>query len=121
MKHQAILSRLRQRLFDWLINREIFLKILPHRNREADHGYPFTTDAEMARRRAEENRNLQAASNRLEQLIQQMPKAYGEAFSYIVCRDLRRQLESYVAVAERRVQPETYDPREVARRAKQPA
>ena len=46
-----------------------------------------------------------------------MPKAYGDAFRYIAYRDLNERMKMYLEIAERRIQPETCDPRFVATRA----
>ena len=44
----------------------------------------------------------------------QMPKAYGDAFNYSVSRELNQQLEMYLLLAEKRIQPKSCDPRLVA-------
>ena len=53
----------------------------------------------------------------IERTAAKMPKAYGDAFRYIAYRDLNERMKMYLEIAERRIQPETCDPRLVATQA----
>jgi len=111
------LARIRQRLLQARTDREIFQKIFPHFNGDADHGYPFDSrDALVA---LHIRGNLHAGLNlrRIERTAARLPKAYGDAFRYVAYRELNERMQMYLEVAERRLQPETCDPRLAATRA----
>ena len=111
------LASIRRKLFAARVDREIFFKIFPHLNQEADHGYPFKSDEEIFRARVRGNLQTSLDLDLIERAAARMPKAYGEGFRYIVYRDLNERMETYLEIAERRIQPETCDPRCVAARA----
>src|ERR1700722_13100748 len=118
MKQQSagsFFTRIRQKLFEWGISREIFGRMFPHLEHEKNCGYPFQSDAEMeAQTKAFDAKLLLAA---IEARIRRMPKAYGKSFRHIMHRDLQKRLRMYEEVARRNVQPETFDPRFIATRA----
>jgi predicted component of type VI protein secretion system len=80
---KKFIANLRRKLFNQRVNREIFDKIFPHLNQEANHGYPFDSDDEMVRLHI--RNNLQAGLNlrRIGEVAAKMPKAYSDAFRYI--------------------------------------
>jgi hypothetical protein len=107
----------RQKLFEWRLESEIYGQVFPHLEKEGDHGYDFASDEEL--RRLIRHGNLDAQFH-LEMITNEgkaMPKAYGEAFRYIAFRDINRRLAMYRAIATRRVQPKSCDPRRVATHA----
>lgn len=109
------LARMRQKVFKWHLSREIFDKIFSHLESEQNHGYLFRTDAEMNAQT--EALNVQAVLDDVERQTKKLPKAYGEAFRYIMHRDLCERLNWYAAEARRHTHPATIDPRFVARPA----
>jgi hypothetical protein len=111
---KKLIANIRRKQFNRRVNREIFDKIFPHLNGEANHGYPFKSDDKMVRLHI--RNNLQAGLNlrRIGEVAAKMPKAYGDAFRYIAYRDLNEFMEKYLEIAEERIQPETCDPRFVA-------
>lgn len=50
-------------------------------------------------------------------ITERLPKSYGQAFRYIVYRDINRRLMVYENLMRRRIRPKTCDPRFVARHA----
>ena len=111
-------------VFNACVEREIYNRIFPHLENERDYGYPFTSDAELQ----EYSRDGEVCKLKFVQDIERdiirMPKAYGEAFRYILHRDVKSHREMpasrirmFAMLARRRVYPETCDPRLVARRA----
>ena len=112
-----LVVRIQRFLFAARVNREIFQRIFPHLNREANHGYPFACDEEMARLHTRGRLQTSLDMDLLERTAARMPKAYGEAFRYIVYRDLNERMEMYLEIAEQRMQPESCDARLVATHA----
>jgi hypothetical protein len=110
-------ASIRQKLFNQRVNREIFHRIFPHLNRRADHGYPFSSDDELVKLHIRNNLQVGLNLRLIGEMAGKMPKAYGDAFRYIVYRNLNEQLKMYLEIAERRIQPETCDPHFVATRA----
>jgi hypothetical protein len=108
---------IRQKLLNRRVNREIFQKIFPHINKEADHGYPFGSKDEMVRLHIRSGLDAQMKFDMIERTAAKMPKAYGDAFRYIAYRDLNERMKMYLEIAAERIQPETCDPRFVARLA----
>jgi len=104
-----------QKFFDWRINREIFVRMFPHLQREKDHGYPFDSHEEMEAQTDE--LGVQALLDTVEEHIRNMPRGYGRAFRHIMHRDLHERFRRLEKVARRRVQPKNIDPRFVATRA----
>jgi hypothetical protein len=111
----SFFSRMRYKFFDWRINREIFVRMFPHLQREKDHGYSFNSHAEMEAQT--EELDVQPILDQIEDHIRNMPKGYGRAFRLIVHRDLNERFRMFEKVARRRVQPKSVDPRFVATRA----
>jgi hypothetical protein len=110
-------ASIRQKLFNQRVNWEIFHKIFPHLNRRADHGYPFSSKDEMVKLHIRGGLDAQMRFDMIERTAAKMPKAYGDAFRYIAYRDLNERMKMYLEIAAERVQPETCDPRFVARLA----
>ncbi len=110
-------ARIRQALFTARIEWEIYHKIFPHLNRHADHGYPFSSKDEMVKLHIRGGLDAQMRFDMIERTAAQMPKAYGDAFRYIAYRNLNERMKMYLEIAAERVQPETCDPRFVARLA----
>src|ERR1039457_3787851 len=108
---------IRQKLLNQRVNREIFQKIFPHINKEADHGYPFGSKDEMVRLHIRSGLDAQMKFDMIERTAAKMPKAYGDAFRYIAYRDLNERMKMYLEIAAERIQSETCDSRFVARLA----
>ncbi len=116
-KLKLFFAKLRLKRFDRRVNQEIFQKIFSHLNGEANHGYPFDSDDEMVRLHIRGGLDAQIKLDMIERTAAKMPQAYGDAFRYIAYRDLNERMKMYLKIAERRMQPETCDPRLVATRA----
>ena len=116
-KLKLFFASIRQKQFDRRVNREIFQKIFPQLNGEANHGYPFGSKDEMVRLHIRNNLQLGLNLRLIGEMAGKMPKAYGDAFRYVAYRDLNERMKMYLEIAARRVQPETCDPRFVARLA----
>ena len=111
----ALLHLLRIKPFDRRVEHEIYERIFAHHRGEKDFGYPFRNRAEMQSQT--EALAVEQTLEAIERNIEQMPAAYGEAFRYILHRDLQQRLVEFEALARRRVQPKEIDPRFVATRA----
>ena len=110
----SFLARMRQKFFDWRLNHEIFDRIMPHLQKERDHGYAFGSEDEMDAQT--ETMGAQALLDRIEQQARSMPKGYRKAFRYVLHRDLTARLRSFEQAGQRRVK-RTCNPRFVARHA----
>lgn len=114
---KSFFKKIRQWLFAARIEREIYHKIFPQINQEADHAYPFESHDEMVRMHIRGNLAAHGTLRLIERAAGKMPKAEGDALRYIAYRDLNERMEMYLKLAEQREYPETCDPRFVATRA----
>jgi hypothetical protein len=110
-------ANIRRKLFNRRVNREIFDKIFPHLNQEANHGYPFNSEEEYEKKCLYAELDAKLHVEIIEKRAARMPEAYGKAFRYIAYRDLNERMKMYLEIAEERIQPQTCDPRLVARHA----
>ena len=110
-------ARIGRKLFGLRVGKEIYQRIFPHLNREAEHGYPFGSNDEMANSANQKRLAVESMLRLIEQTASKMPKAEGDAFRYIAYRDLHERMWPYLEFASHRVQPATCDPRYVATRA----
>jgi hypothetical protein len=110
-------AKIRQTLFTARIEREIYHKIFPHLNQEADLGYPFHSEKEYETKCLYAELDAKLHVELIEKRAARMPKAYGDAFRYIAYRDLNERMKMYLELAERRVQPLTCYPHFAATRA----
>lgn len=111
----SFIKRIRQSLFRWRADREIFEKIFPHLRRAKDCGYSFLSDHEMNRQT--EEFGVQGLLDTIERQIRRMPKAYGESFRHVMHRDLHARLIKYENAGRRRIQPHSIASHFVATRA----
>ena len=81
---------------------EIYHKISPHLNHEADHGYSFFTGNELLGQNVHEHIRLKQQCHALEAAAAKMPDAYGQAFRNIAFRDLNARMEEYIRLAKQR-------------------
>ena len=110
-------ASIRQWLFAARIEREIYHKVFPQINGQANHGYPFESKDEMVSRHIHSGLDAQMKLDMIERTAARMPRAYGDAFRYIAYRDLNERMKMYLELAAERVQPKACDPRFVARLA----
>ena len=90
-------------VFTTRLEREIFHRIFPHLNGEKDHGCPFNWDQELWKQRHHGNLEVLYRIELIESQADHMGKAYGEAFRYIMYRNLNACLLPYVKLAQWRV------------------
>jgi len=96
-------TNVRCAVFHHLLDWEIYQRIAPQVHKEKDCGYPFHSREELIKLniRLELDTKLNTAT--LEKQIATMPKAYGEAFRYLVYRDLNEHTVIYRKLAQSRV------------------
>jgi hypothetical protein len=111
----SFLARMRQKLFKWRVDSEIYDRIFPQHRGDKDFGYPFRTRKEMQQHIAE--LDVPQLLEAVEQQIRHMPAAYGESFRYLMHRELQERLSLFEQLARRRVQPTSIDPSFVATHA----
>ena len=102
------------KLFNRRVNREIFDKIFPHLNQEANNGYPFHSDDQLVQSHIRGGLDAMLNLEAIEMTAAKLPAAYGKAFRHIAYRDLNERMKMYLEIAEERLQPERCDPRFVA-------
>ena len=95
-------AAIRRMLFTRRINREIYHKIFPHLNGQADHGYPFSSDDELHAERLRSYLNFRKMLSALDAAVLKMPAAEGNAFLYLAHRDLEEQIRQYLKFANGR-------------------
>lgn len=105
-------QRLRQQLFRHRVDFEIFQRIAPHLQGESSHDYPFGSDEEMIA--ITEATDLRTLIDQIEAQIPVMPKAYAQAFRYIMYRDIHARLTRYARLTQRMV-PRRHEVPELAR------
>lgn len=88
---------------DQQINGEIYGRLFPHLNADQDNEYPFGSYAELVAHT--ETLDVQAALERAERQIGELPEAYGKCFRYAMHRDLCERLRAYTALANCRTEP----------------
>jgi hypothetical protein len=106
------------------MEREIYNRIFPHLQNEGDYGYPFDSHDELLKFCEDSEIAAMPFVQDIERDIARMPKGYGQAFRYILYRELKARKDMpkarrkmFKMLARVYVQPETCDPRFVARRA----
>jgi hypothetical protein len=110
-------ANIRQNFFNWRVNQEIFHQISPHLRKEANNGYPFESKDDMVKLHVRGNLHAGLNLHLIGHTAAKMPKFQGDAFRYIVYRDLNERLEMYLTLAEECIQPEKCDPQFVATHA----
>ncbi len=99
---RKFLAEIRRKAFTARTEREIYLKMFPHLNGEANHDYPFADDDGLARARVEAAMSFRNALVRLEHASRNMPQAEGQAFLYLALRDLNERTAMHLQFAEDR-------------------
>jgi hypothetical protein len=80
-------------------------------------GYPFNSEEEYEKACLYAELDAKLHVELIEKRAARLPEAYGKAFRYIAYRDLNERMKMYLEIAEERIQPQTCDPRLVARHA----
>src|SRR5690349_4619059 len=114
---QKFFARVHQTLFQALVEWEIYHRIFPHLNREAEHGYPFQSKDEMVGLHIGYNLHARIDLRMIERAAARMPRAYGDAFRYIAYKDLNHRIKMYLELAEERVYLPGSDSHPVAAKA----
>jgi hypothetical protein len=111
---RKFIANIRRKLFAARTEREIYFKIFPHLNHRADHGYPFSSSDELEKSHLKCFYNVSKTLEEINRAAIKMPKAEGDAFRYIVARDLNEQVTMYLEFARSRECNCEYEPQPVA-------
>jgi hypothetical protein len=117
----SFLKEIRSTLFEVRVDREIYARLFPHLQLEADHSYPFHTHEEMGALCNDPAITSLPFVQEIEKDIRRMPEGYQKSFRYILHRELARgpmkpkRMQMYRMLARKNVYPEHCDPRFVAR------
>jgi hypothetical protein len=104
---EKFLATIRRKRFAQNAEREIYHKIFPHLNGRADHGYPFSSDAQLEQKNKEDFYKLSKCLEEIYLAAGRMPTAQGEAFRHIAARNLDAEMRMILlyASARKREQP----------------
>jgi hypothetical protein len=121
---KSFLTNIAQKFFDWRIECEIYDRLFPHLNNEADLGYPFHSNEALKRWCLETGIQHLPHVQKIDPHIDHMAKGYSLAFRYIFYREMRsgrmmseRRLRMFENLALRRNHRVRVDHRFVATRA----
>lgn len=101
----------------WRLHFEISGRLSPHVRGERDGGYPFNDETSLAEAADRGHQDAQSHLATIEREAPRMGQAYGNSVRYLLYRDLNRRLARYQRIVRQNRQPETCDPRWVARKA----
>jgi hypothetical protein len=96
------IAKLRKRLLTKRVEREIYHKIFRHINRHGDFGYPFSSGEGLLKSRLEGFIQARKTLHDIDRAAGRMQEAEGNAFRYIVARDLNERMEMYMQFAHER-------------------
>ena len=123
----ALTSFFKNIRYTWFVirmEREIYNRIFPHLENETGSWIPVRLDEELAKLCQDNEIAALPFVQNIERDIVQMPKAYGEAFRYILYRELkarrtmsRSRVKMFKMLARVYIHPEPCDPKFVASRA----
>jgi hypothetical protein len=113
--NQSFLQRVRQRIFERRVEREICDRILAHIQDGKMLVYPFRTRQEMVE--LTKALDVQAMLDAIECRIRRMPEAYAQSLRYLLHRDLHEVLNRYKDIGQRDLSPTHLDPCFVAKHA----
>jgi hypothetical protein len=102
---KRFVSKIRQKFFEWRVNREILHRISPHIAGQGDFGYPFHSKNEMVELHIFTGLDVQCTLDKIELAAARMPKFQGDAFRYIAYRDLNERIGLYQAYAKQAMMP----------------
>lgn len=102
---KSFFAFVRLSVFTTLVEREIYHRIAPHIHKEKDCGYSFACEQELLDAALQGNHDLKSQIAMIERAAENMGKAYGEAFRYIMYRDLSNRLLPYLKLAQWRIAP----------------
>ena len=95
------LAKVRFTVFVWRMDYTIDDRVLAQLRYEKKCGYPFNTIEQMNdQTRA---RDLRVFLDLIDEQTREMPKAYGDAFRYLMHRDLYDRIQRYVKLVQRRI------------------
>jgi hypothetical protein len=106
MKVRLFFAELCWRFHVRRLEKEISCRIFPHINCLADHEYPFRSEAELMKKTIGGSVEAKYYLNLIDRQADAMGKAYGEAFQYLMYRDLNERLRRYVSLVQDRVPAE---------------
>ncbi len=103
------IANLRQLLFAGRVEKEIRRRILPHLHREADHGYPFSSQDQMVESWMHSALDLEADLSLISKAALKLPKPYGDMLCYVAYRDLHERMKMYQELAKKLNQSDICD------------
>jgi len=82
-------------------------QIFAHINGRKTHGFPFSNRAQMNQQTEAYARNVRAMLDLIDGQAPEMGAAYGDAFRYLMHRDIYARLEMYAKKAQQQVPHES--------------
>jgi hypothetical protein len=102
----SFFANLGDNLFALSVEREIYHRIAPQINREKDFAYSFRSKPGLRDAALKGHEDFLANIKIIEWQAENMGKFYGEAFRYIMYRDLNNRIREYLHLAQWRVDPD---------------
>jgi len=103
---KASITRIRETLFMWRLEWEIYHRIAPHIHQEKAYGYPFGSEQELRKNTIHGDMDAQLHLETVKRQADLMGQAYGEAFRYIMYRELNERMRMYLKLVQQRVPSE---------------
>ena len=96
------IANVRNKLFTSRTTQEIHFRILPHIEGRADNGYPFSSAEGLFKARLDGFICARETLHAINHAAGKMSEAEGNAFRYIVARDLNERMRRYLEFAQSR-------------------
>ena len=97
---KSFLTRIHRKFFAWRIECEIYNHIFPHLKKKSGRGYPFTTKAELWCNAYRAELDAKLCMEFLQE-AEAMEENYGQAFRYIMYRDLNARMKMYLDLMQK--------------------
>jgi len=110
-KLSLFFRKIRQQFFEWRLDSEIYGQIFKQVNQEKEFDHPFDSREGLVKNMIRGELDAKLRMKILEEQGDQMPESYGEAFRYIMYRDLNERMLHYLKIAQRRIPPASRIPR----------
>ncbi len=114
---RSFFATVRLKLLMWRIQREIYHRIAQQIHEGTALGYPFNSLDELAQTAHQASFDTRFRLTAIRKNAPQTGEAYGDAFLYIMHRDINRRLDMYEKHMRQCTMPKTCDPKFVATRA----
>jgi len=114
---KSFFSKIRYKLFVLIIEWEIYHRIFPHLQKNKKCQYPFNSDCELLKATVQHSLEADYFIKTISNRAEKMDRAYGEAFRYIMYRDISERMKMFEQLVKQRTYPPLWNPRSVRKTA----